>query len=356
MSVEATGSGNWRVRWRDEHGRNRSRVVGPRKTEAVAFDHEIKRAKRLGTLGVLTGGNKTLDDFSEIWIQRHGRRQARNTRQNYAWIWDTYLLPRFGRSQLREITPADVEEWIADMEDSEVGRPTQYKAVGQLKQVLTDAVRWGDLGSNPVASVKRPSAPSEPVVPPTPVEVERIRSTLLSSGRLKEATIISMLAYAGLRPHELWALTPGDIGKRTITVRTTRKVGSRPRSVDKLGPLSQDLAEWRLASGSGGDVLFPTEAGCPWTETTFNNFRRRIFKRIAPTQRPYALRHTFVSLLIGEGMPVVKVAAQAGHSPEVCMRTYAHLWDELSGTGSAEDAIREARAEVHRKETVSSAR
>ena len=50
MSVEKVQrqSGNvWRrVRWRDEEGQPHSRVVG-RKTDAVAVDEELKRAKRL---------------------------------------------------------------------------------------------------------------------------------------------------------------------------------------------------------------------------------------------------------------------------------------------------------------------
>jgi len=74
---------------------------------------------------------------------------------------------------------------------------------------------------------------------------------------------------------------------------------------------------------------------------------------VAPTgMRPYALRHTFCSLLIREGCSVVEVARRAGNSPELCLRTYGHLFDELPGSGSAEGAIRAARSEVHRRETV----
>jgi hypothetical protein len=37
-----------------------------------------------------------------------------------------------------------------------------------------------------------------------------------------------------------------------------------------------------------------------------------------------------------------EVAKQAGHGPELCLRTYAHLWDDYDVPDSAEDAIREA--------------
>ena len=45
--------------------------------------------------------------------------------------------------------------------------------------------------------------------------------------------------------------------------------------------------------------------------------------------RPYDLRHSFVSLLIHEGVSIVEVARQAGHSPEECLRTYAHTFEEF---------------------------
>ena len=45
--------------------------------------------------------------------------------------------------------------------------------------------------------------------------------------------------------------------------------------------------------------------------------------------RPYDLRHSIVSLLINEGVSIVEVARQAGHSPEECLRTYAHTFEEF---------------------------
>jgi hypothetical protein len=63
MSVEQVARGDgtkvWRVRWRDEHGRNRSKTLG-RKRDAEAFDAEIRRLRRLGELGIPRTGAKPL--------------------------------------------------------------------------------------------------------------------------------------------------------------------------------------------------------------------------------------------------------------------------------------------------------
>ena len=128
------------------------------------------------------------------------------------------------------------------------------------------------------------------------------------------------------------------------------------RTVSLLGPLAQDLAEWRLASGrpEADTLVFPGHDGAPWTLTAYQNWRRRIFGPAAEAcgvhgGRPYDLRHSFVSLLIHEGRNVVEVARQAGHSPKLALDTYAHVFDEfaIEDRLSAEEQIRRVRSDEH---------
>jgi hypothetical protein len=66
-----------------------------------------------------------------------------------------------------------------------------------------------------------------------------------------------------------------------------------------------------------------------------------------PSPCPYDLRGSFVSLLIPEGRTVIDVAAQAGHTPETCLRHYARLFhDAPAERVPAEAAIRGAREEL----------
>lgn len=72
----------------------------------------------------------------------------------------------------------------------------------------------------------------------------------LQEGGLLDATLISVLAYAGLRLQEARALQWGDIGERTVTVERaaarsgvkTTKTGEM-RTVRLLAPLARDLGE-----------------------------------------------------------------------------------------------------------------
>jgi integrase len=58
-----------------------------------------------------------------------------------------------------------------------------------------------------------------------PVVVERMRSHLLARGDLCSATLVSVLAYAGVRPGEALALTFGDVRERTILVERAASLG-----------------------------------------------------------------------------------------------------------------------------------
>jgi hypothetical protein len=59
--------------------------------------------------------------------------------------------------------------------------------------------------------------------------------------------------------------------------------------------------------------------------------------------RPYDLRHAYVSLMIHAGHTLVEGAKSAGHSPQVCLGTYAHLFDTMSERIEPDQAIRKAR-------------
>jgi integrase len=350
VSVERTPHGRWRVRWR-ENGRSRSKTLA-RKRDALLLDAELKRRAALGTLASLEAGTETLDRFAEQWWHAHARHLAPSTQRRYAEVWDLHILARLGGYELRSITPKLVAHFRADLESAGLGMPTVLKTLTVLSSVLSLAVVHGEVSSNPVSAVKKPrQGGSRSVKPLPPATVEAIRKRL----RLRDATLVSVLAYAGLRPSEALGLRWQAIRERTLLVELGVVLGeerdtktARARTVRLLGPLAQDLAEWRMASGRPDDreLVFPRVDGQPWRDTDWRNWRRRVF-RPAHSGRPYDLRHSFVSLLILEGQSIVEVARQAGHSPAVCLSTYAHVFEEFdpSERRSAEAEIRRARDE-----------
>ena len=67
-----------------------------------------------------------------------------------------------------------------------------------------------------------------------------------------------------------------------------------------------------------------------WTEVGYEQWITRIWAPALKAaglayQRPYDLRHSFVSLLLHEGRSAIYVARQVGHGAQLTMRTYGHV-------------------------------
>jgi integrase len=276
-----------------------------------------------------------------------------------------HIGPYLGPFKLSELTPELVARWQADRVAAGAGRTSVLKSLTLLGSILQLALESERIARNPVRTVRRVAPPPRREVRPlAPATVEAMRAA--SSAR--DATLISVMAYAGLRPQEALSLRWKHVGQRTLTVyaQKTRK----RRSVRLLAPLAEDLRRWRLASGRPveGGLVYPAAVdGGAWSYEPYKSWASRgargrkrpdgtragsggAFGRAAraagvPEASPYTLRHSFCSLLSHEGRSVIYVAQQMGHDAEQTLGTYGHVIEELDDAPriGAEDAIRAAR-------------
>ncbi|MBA2581318.1 MAG: tyrosine-type recombinase/integrase [Thermoleophilaceae bacterium] len=370
MSVHRA-EGGWEVRWREGgRGSRQHAQTFKRKGDADLFDAAIKRRKALGELALMEAGNRTVEELAVEWWEKYAKPNlARNTLGNYARGLDRYVIPRLGRLRLRELTPEAVAGFRADLERAGVGRDSTRVSMVVLQAMFRQAVLWRWVPDNPVKHVKKPSAKRETaVVCLAPAQVEAVRSVLLAEGRLYAATMISLVAYQGLRvPEELLALEVRHVRCNTLLIEQRnidgeivagQKVrGFHPRAIDLLEPVRRDVAECLLAVGrpSGRALLFPRRDGRPWLRHDYQNWRRRVWHAarehagIEPLP-PYDLRHAFASLQIRAGLSIPELAEQMGHSPQMTVNTYTHVIRELRGLPalSAEEQILQAREQPRR--------
>ena len=288
---------------------------------------------------------------------------ARHTQESYASALDVHIIPRLGDTRLQALTTEMISDTRAEMAAAGVGEPAIRKVLTVLQSILERAVEWRHIDTNPARAVRKPGQHRTRVVRPLPPKtIEMMRAHLLVSDRQLDATLVTVLAYAGLRPGEAIGLRWHDVGERTILVERSVAFGQlKPtktgsvRTVRLLAPLADDLYEWRRATARDAetDLVFPAPDGSPWNADRARNWRKRTFAEAAAeagvaTVRPYDLRHSFVSLLIAQGATVVEVARQAGHAPTMTLSTYAHLFDEHDDSSRlpAEQQIRLARLAV----------
>jgi integrase len=381
VSVRKRGK-RFEVRW-TEGGRKLSRGF-LRAEDARAFDVDITRRKQLGALapGVIQSRQTLAEFVEEEWWPRYViPNLAVDTRRRYLEVWSAHLLPRLGEYELRQITPMVVEELREQMARAKVGTPTQRKTLMLLQGILKRAVVRGLVPVNAAQLVDKPKQKSTQLPQPlAPITVERIRANMLQpqtrtvpaaragkrsrreyktsvgspEDRQRNALIVSMLAYAGLRPIEDRGCTWSDVHDRTLHVFATKT--GRPRDIDLVAPLAQDLAAWRTVCGEPpeSELIIPRPSGGQWTREDWANWRRRVWRPAAIEAgvtgdlRPYRLRGSFVSLLLWEGRSLTYVAEQAGHSVATLARHYAGTLRELETKPRmpAAEAIQQARDEI----------
>jgi integrase len=345
----------WRVRWQ-EGQRWRSRTFD-QKRDAVLFDADIRRHRRLGSLASLDAGIESLNVYViEHWAPTYSATLAPKTQRLYSMLYDHHIQPILGDVALRDLTPDVIARWQADRLAAGAGPVAVQKALTLLGGILQRAHESGKIPSNPARLVRKaPTRRGAEVQALAPAKVEAMRA----ASQPRDAMLLSVLAYAGLRPGEALALRWKDLRDRTILVERAMSLGQvkgtktgQNRTVRLLSPLAVDFREWRMRCGRPADdaLIFPGHDGQPWSEPAYQSWRRRAFRRAAnqaglATPRPYDMRHSFASLLLHEGRSVIYVARQLGHGANLTLSTYGHVIDELDNSPQldAEAAIWAAR-------------
>lgn len=326
-TIENKAGKRYRVKYR-EGGKQRYETFD-RYNDAVAFKARLNQEK-----GLYSGD--TLTAFQQEWWHACCSGVIQDTTAYiYDSVWRLHIKPTLGDCTLRELAenPRLIDMWAADMRANEVGVHAQRKAINVLSSMLTVAVRWRKIPSNPVVGVRKPSGKRRHDVSVlSPLQIEQLASHLPT----QDALLVRLLAHCGLRPGEALALRGEDVSASSIRVdkavqmrmlRVSNTKTHKQRAV-RLSPtlrgLLGELHDGPLFPSVRGDATWGLSEWACWAK----RIRRVAAEQGVPLTRLYDLRHSFVSLLIRSGKSVVEVAAQAGHTPAVCLETYAHVFAE----------------------------
>lgn len=355
---------------------------GTRRTSSATFDtrDEAKlHANRLEYAvrsGELTGNRATIAELADTWLalQRH--------RKHATVLAYTGALGRacqqLGRHQARHLTAGQCDLAWSALLDRYSPRTVQ-QARTTLSTCLTWAVAAGVIPANPVpASRVRAAERTEPLDTAAVLTAAELAQLLAWIGPAPWPALWRVLADTGLRQGEARALRWRDIDTDSRRLRVAATMTRSPvdgervgqpksresrRSVPLTRPAAHALARHRaeLAERAGLAATGPDRfvfaraprsgdtAGRPLSARTLSQWWHRALAStgLRRTLTPHALRHTYASALLAEGVPLVRVAALLGHSPQVCASTYAH-WIDTADDHAAEILERSRAAQVRR--------
>lgn len=271
------------------------------------------------------------------------RRQVENghmspaTFRGYAKAINGERMRRWHGEKVRDVTPSDLREWIAEMDcTSKAIRNTLIP----LRSVFEDALNDGKIDFNPFERIalakliRQTAKASDYVIQPFTADE---RKQLLDACRADERPMLQFWFATGLRPGELQALEWPRIDmtrcvarielNQVVGVVKAPKTAAGIRDVDLNPDAMAALKQQQLLSGSKGSRVWlnPRNAQ-PWE--TDAQIRKTLWMplmaRAELTYRnPYQVRHTFASALLTAGANPWYVAQQLGHEDvEIVFRTY----------------------------------
>jgi integrase len=373
----------YRVRFQNARGERKGRTFDCAE-DALDFRARLRLLKRAGDLAALEAGRESLEQFmGDYWRLYAEARLEPSTRRKYRCLWNAHIQRRLGAMELRQITPLVLSEFILELQQDGVGAPTIRSCLGLLQSMFARAVEWDRTRVNVVKLIAKPRVRRARAIKPLrPVDVEALRQHMFLNQKhgLRDATLVSVLAYAGLRPEEALALEYQHVRGRTILVEQRwvdgeivpgQKTTRPPRFPPLLDVLRADLHDYELACGHPGGLVFARADGTPWHDHDWRHWRSRVWqpaceavglatitnttivkdgkhktKRTYDGPVPYDLRHSFASLLIHEGKhSIMQIAEWMGHSPATLLTHYAHVIADVAGKSTlpSEQAIKAAR-------------
>ena len=308
---------------------------------------------------------RSVKDYMESWLNDVKKNELKpKSFDRLEQTVSLYVNPAIGHIQLQALKSKDVQKMINDLRDSGKAHSTIKKAYDAVNACFKLGVIQKTVAVNPAVGV---TVPSRKVLPPKKIQFyTKDEASLLikqamsswSNGKRRYplGAFVPLILNTGLRAGELLALKWGsdiDIENRTLTIHNN-VVFIKDRDKDKGYKL---LEQDSVKTDAGQDRTIPLNndaiaalldirqvtGSYPYVMTTSaeNIVKPRqldqMFRRIAaasglPEDKIYgvhALRHTFATLLLSNGVDIKTVSKLLGHSDvTITYNTYIHVIKE----------------------------
>ncbi len=339
--IHRSGRTSWQARWRDPTGAQRAKNFD-RRVDAERHLTTIEARKLAGTYVDPRAGRLKLGEFTEQttvgWLNRRDSTKARD---------DSYLnsliLPAFANASLGAIHPADVQQWVAQLNSAGYAPATIRKAFQLLGRIFSDAVQAGLIVRSPCHNITLPRVEASEMRFLSPDEIGHLADAIDSRYR----AMVLTAAYTGCRFGEIAALDIDhyDPDRRTHPDRTVAERSPRPpphlRTKDPSRTPSHHHPTWlpQLL-----DDHLTTLSSRP-RRVDLHRTRRRTHPpqylpqpllaprrrySVGPPMRFHDLRHSHVALLIEQGTHPAVVASRLGsHQRRTVLDVYGHLYEGL---------------------------
>jgi integrase len=342
-------------------GKTRPRWVGgfSTRTAAKAARDGARNAVNTGTY--VAPQDVTVGAYLDRWLEAHSVELKPSTVWSYRAKIDLYLKPAIGNDRVQELNPSGLSvKWKQLYEHGgKDGKPVSVRTVefarAVLRRAMADAVLDRVITVNPVIGSKLPKRDGKPQH--TTWSGPQLAEFLESVEGHRWFPLWQLAAATGMRRGELCGLRWIDVdldtgivsversttqlGQRRVTTtpknheRRKIKIDSRTVAVLRAWRKQQaaERLQWGPAYVDAEGLVFTWENGAPvlpdYVTKAFGKAQTGIG---LPRLVVHGLRHSHVTTLLRNGVPVHIVAKRVGHKdPSVTLSTYADVIPDDDG-------------------------
>lgn len=371
----------WQARWVGE-GQERSKSFA-KKADAERHLRGVVADLETGTYADPQRSAVTFGAVAESWLKtKSAANRAPKTVAGYRGLLDVIILPKWRDERLRDITHERLRDWITWLATDPAAR--QHKKKGKedsglsparviqthqvVSQVLAFALRSKYVAINVADHVELPRRSKSKELALTHDQVRRLAEETANAEKAVRyrsdttapqtspaalATMVSFLAYTGLRYGECAALRVGDVDTAKHSVMVDKSVtevrgqglveGDTKTHQRRAVPILTTALSKQLVTLIEGrdpaEFLFPGPDGGPMAVGWFRvRFDRAVAKVGVHGITPHTLRHTAGSLAISESPTATGVLLASkllGHrNVTTTANVYSHMlegdWDRLA--------------------------
>lgn len=341
------------------------------KTEEEAIHLLHKLSFSVGKDNRIHSQSITLGDWLDFCMEVYMKNTLKqSTRMSYETYAKRHFKPALGQLRLIDITPQLLQKFYNyKMETENLSPKTINNLNLYLHKVLEQAVKEGIILSNPASALNLPHSRRPDIEILTRDEQAML---VRASYNDRYGVFIRLVLVTGLRLGELLGLMWEDIdfrksmlhirrtlnrlqipdlpddnkGPKTQIVIQEPKSANSVRSIPLLPAVIQDILRWKAVQASDRSA-----AGAAYNETglivtnplggyveprTFADYYHRMLNKAGLRHFTFhALRHTFASRAMEQGMDEKTLSILLGHySVAFTMDTYTHVlddhkWDEM---------------------------
>lgn len=344
-SIRQLPSGQWHAQIMDGNKPDGSKNIvyftAHSKREVVA---QIREYWKCRDEGVLASSNLTFAEWADYWYADYQSQVQPSTFCGYQYTLKL-LKEYFGKRRLQQIKPMEITAYFDYMKRATYSNSYITKCRCMLIQIF-DAAESNDItASNPARKAKiRKSVATLYDCPKdnkrdafSDEEISLLKKKLRDD--LMGNSILSMIG-TGLRSQELLALKSEDIAMdgSTITInKAIKMVGGIPM----LGPPKSERGNRIIPVPEAyrKHTLYLRYYGGKkyiWTSQRESGlydvgvFRKKYYKALLDTPQvrklsPHCCRHTYISMLERNGVPMEQIARLAGHTQVSTTDQYLHV-------------------------------